>query len=45
MDGESGESILDRVRRCGRNMNRQVRYRETGKKLTERSRELIPETK
>jgi len=29
MDGQSGE-LIDRVRRCGRSMNRQVRDRGTG---------------
>jgi len=33
------------VRRCGRSMNRQVRDRGTGMRLTERTRELIPETR
>ena len=41
MEGESGEL---RVRRCGRSMNRQVRDRGTGMRLTERTRKLIPET-
>jgi len=42
MDGESGE--IERVRRCGRSMNRQVRDRMSGMRLTERTRKLIPET-
>jgi len=41
MDGESGKL---RVRRCGRSMNREVRDRGTGMRLTERIRKLIPET-
>ena len=35
---------VDRVRRCGRSMNRQVRDRGTGMRLTERTRKLIAET-
>ena len=31
------------MRRCGRSVNRHVRDRETGMRLTERTRELIPE--
>jgi len=42
IDGESGESTKER--RCGRSRKTQVRHRETGMTLTERSRELIPET-
>jgi len=45
MDGESGELTLDRVRRCGRNMSRQVRDRGARMRLTERTRKLIPETR
>jgi len=33
---------VDRVRRCGRRMNKEVRG--TGMRLTERTRKLIPET-
>ena len=36
---------VDSDRRCGRSRNRQVSDRETGMRLTERSRELIPETR
>jgi len=43
MDGES-EWGVDRVRRCGRRMNREVRDRGTGMRLMERTRKLIPET-
>ena len=35
---------VERVRRCGRSMSRQVRDRGTGMRLTERTRKLIPET-
>ena len=42
MDGESGELT---VRRCGRSMNRKGRDRGAGMRLTERTRELIPETR
>jgi len=35
---------VERVRRCGRSVNRQVRDRGTGMKLTERTRKLIVET-
>ena len=38
------EWVVDRVRRCGRRMNREVRDRGTGMRLTERIRKLIPET-
>jgi len=31
------------VRRCGRSMNRQDRDRGAGKRLTERTRKLIPD--
>jgi len=31
-----------RVRKCGRSMNRQIRDRGTGMRLTERTRKLIP---
>jgi len=41
MDGKGGD---DRVRRCVRSSNTQVRERKTGMRLTERTRELIPET-
>jgi len=33
------------VRRCGRNRNKRVRDRGTEMRLTERTRELIPETR
>jgi len=33
------------VRRCGRSRNGQVRDRETGMRLTDGTRELIPETR
>jgi len=36
---------VDRVRRCGRSMNRQDRDRGSGMRLTERTKKLIPETK
>ena len=42
MDGESG---VDRVRRCGRSMNRQDKDRGAGMRLTEITRQLIPETR
>jgi len=35
---------VDRVRRCGRSMNRQAGDRGTEMRLTERTRKLIPET-
>jgi len=35
---------VDRVRRCGRRMNREVRDRGTGMRLTERTRKLIPDS-
>jgi len=43
IDGESGEST--KQRRCSRSRKTQVRDRETGMRLTERSGELIPETR
>jgi len=43
MNGESAE-LYNRVRRCGRSMNRKDRDRGTGMRLTERIRKLIPET-
>ena len=42
--GESGE-LIDRVRRCGRSMNRQDRARGAGMRLMERTRKLITETR
>jgi len=36
---------VDKVKRCGRSMNRQDRDRGTGMGLTERTRKLIPETR
>ena len=36
---------VDRVRRCDRSMNRQVRGRRSGMRLTERTRKLIAETR
>ena len=39
------ERGLDRVRRCGRRMNREVRDRGTGMRLMEIIRKLIPETR
>ena len=33
------------MRRCGRNRNKRVRDRGTEMRLTERTRELIPETR
>ena len=35
---------VDRMRRCGRRINREIRDRGTGMRLTERTRKLIPET-
>ena len=43
IDGESGEST--KQRRCSRSRKTQVRDRETGMRLTDRSGELIPETR
>jgi len=34
---------IDRVRRCGRRMSREVRVRGSGMRLTERTRKLIPQ--
>jgi len=45
LDGESGELTLNRGSRCGRSRKRQVTDRETVMRLTEKTRELISETR